>query len=57
MDEPESVIQSEVRRRKTSYINMHMWNIKKSDMDESFCRNREADIEKRLMGLGLERVG
>ena len=57
MDEPESVIQSEVRRRKTSYINMHMWNLKKSDMDESFCRNREADIEKRLMGLGVERVG
>ena len=57
MDESEYGTQSEVRKRKTSYINVRMWKLKKNHMDESICRNREVDIEKRLVDLGMEKVG
>ena len=57
VDESEYGTQSEVRKRKTSYINVHMWKLKKNGKGESICRNREEDIEKRLVDLGMEKVG
>ena len=51
----ESVIQSEVRKKKqTSYINAHMWNLQKwywrTHLQEQRCRHREQTLN--IMGEG-----
>ena len=51
----ESVIQSEVRKKKqTSYINAHMWNLQKwyqwTHWQEQRCRHREQTLD--IMGEG-----
>ena len=45
----ETVIQSEVSQRKTSYINAYMWNLEKYRWTGLQGRNSDTDVENKRM--------
>ena len=56
VDGPRDSIQSEVRKRKISYINIYMWNLEKWHR-WSYLQNRDTDTENKSMDTKGERGG